>query len=161
MFRAGWDNYLPQSLFGLDKQLIWTYPYAEDMIIEPKGLYNYMLPILSECFVESTSNSEPIAGKRRENFKSFSANTTAPKKISLLNTLVVSKLLMNRLTKVLSDAKAIINDTTKDKDLELLFGLLPLAVLTGKSEVLKEIVEKDNGFSRLAKNITEQYYEKD
>ena len=68
---------------------------------------------------------------------------------------------MNRLTKVLSDAKAIINDTTKDKDFELLFGLLPLAVLTGKSEVLKEIVEKDNGFSRLAKNITEQYYEKD
>ena len=68
---------------------------------------------------------------------------------------------MNRLTKVLSDAKAIINDTTKDKDLELLFGLLPLAVLTGKSEVLKEIVEKDNGFSRLAKNTTEQYYEKD
>lgn len=161
MFRAGWDNYLPQSLFGLDKQLIWTYPYAEDMIIEPKGLYNYMLPILSECFVESTSNSVPIAGKRRENFKSFSANTTAPKKISLLNTMAVSKLLMNRLTKVLSDAKAIINDTTKDKDFELLFGLLPLAVLTGKSEVLKEIVEKDNGFSRLAKNITEQYYEKD
>ena len=39
--------------------------------------------------------------------------------------------------------------------------LLALAVLTGKSEVLKEIVEKDNGFSRLAKNITEQYYEKD
>lgn len=69
--------------------------------------------------------------------------------------------MMNRLTKVLSDAKAIINDTTKDKDFELLFGLLPLAVLTGKSEVLKEIVEKDNGFSRLAKNITEQYYEKD
>ena len=75
--------------------------------------------------------------------------------------MAVSKLLMNRLTKVLSDAKAIINDTTKDKDFELLFGLLPLAVLTGKSEVLKEIVEKDNGFSRLAKNITEQYYEKD
>lgn len=50
MFGKGWTDALPQKFTRLKKQIIWTHPYVEDMLIEPKGLYNYMLPVLSECF---------------------------------------------------------------------------------------------------------------
>ena len=51
MFGKGWTDALPQKFTRLKKQIIWTHPYVEDMLIEPKGLYNYMLPVLSECFI--------------------------------------------------------------------------------------------------------------
>lgn len=52
MFGKGWIDILPREFDGVsEKHIIWSHPYAEDLVVEPKGLYNYMLPILSECFV--------------------------------------------------------------------------------------------------------------
>lgn len=161
MFGKGWQDELPQSFAKLKKQVIWTHPYVEDMIIEPKGLLNYMLPVLSECFVESIPVGEPWPTKRSEKFKAYTSTKQQPLKIAAFKKLKLSKLLTNRLTIALSDAKAILNQPAKDKDMEILFGLLPLCVITGRIDILKEAIETESGISSAVKAEANRYIEEE
>lgn len=161
MFGKGWADELPQTFTRLNSQIIWTHPYVEDMAIEPKGLYNYMLPILSECFVGSIPALDPWPGKRAENFKVYTSKKKLPLRISAFKRLGLSKLLMAKLELILSDAKAIMDNAAKDKDMEVLFGLLPLCVLTGKLDILKDVVETESGISNAVKAEAARYIEEE
>lgn len=96
---------LPQKFTRLKKQIIWTHPYVEDMLIEPKGLYNYMLPVLSECFIGSLPALETWPSKRAEKFQPYVSEEKQSLRISAFKRLGLSKLLLGQLTRVLSDAK--------------------------------------------------------
>lgn len=161
MFGKGWQDELPQSFAKLKQQVIWTHPYVEDMVIEPKGLLNYMLPILSECFIESIPMGEFGPAKRADVFKAYASTKKQPLKIAAFKKLKLSKLFANRLTIVLSDAKAILNQPAKDKDMEILFGLLPLCVITGRIDVLKETIETESGISSAVKAEANRYIEEE
>ena len=158
MFGEGWNDELPQMIGKSDKQILWIHPYAEDMLIEPKGLYNYMFPVFSESFIETISDIEWLSGTRADDFLAFTAKRKEPLSITSFKQLGISKLLLNRIETVLSDAKAIMDNANHNKDLEILFGLLPLSVLTGKTEVLKETIEIESGISEYVKEIASRYY---
>ena len=159
MFGKGWNDGYPQMFTGLDKQVIWTHPYAEDLAIEPKGLYNYMLPLFSECFVGAMAGDEPWPGKRAAKFKQYVSKKQNPLRIAAFKRLGLSRLLLNRLTQVLSDAKAILNNPAGERDMEVLFGLLPLCVLIGRTDILKETIESENGLSAAVKAEARRYIE--
>lgn len=161
MFGKGWADTLPQKFTRLKKQIIWTHPYVEDMLVEPKGLYNYMLPILSECFIGAFPASKLWPGKRIAEFKPYISQGEHPLRISAFKHLGISKLLLNRLTHILSDAKAILDNSAKDKDMEILFGVLPLCVLNGKLDVLKNVIESESGISKSVKDEAARYIEEE
>ena len=151
MFGPGWNDYLPQTIAKLTKQVIWTHPYLEDLVIEPKGLYNFMLPVFSECFVGGFSPTALIPGKRSKDFKPFVSQKERPIRTSSLKNLGLSKLCINQLGRVLSDAKAMIDIPAKEKEMDVLFGLLPFSVLTGKIESLADFSTSEDGISALVK----------
>lgn len=151
MFGPGWNDYLPQTIAKLTKQVIWTHPYLEDLVIEPKGLYNFMLPVFSECFVGGFSPTALIPGKRSKDFKPFVSRKERPIRTSSLKNLGLSKLCINQLGRVLSDAKAMIDIPAKEKEMDVLFGLLPFSVLTGKIESLADFSTSEDGISALVK----------
>lgn len=161
MFGKGWEDELPQSFAKLKKQVVWTHPYVEDMVIEPKGLLNYMLPVLSECFIESIPLGELWPAKRAEKFEAYTSTKKQPLKITAFKKLKLSKLLTNRLTIVLSDAKALLNQPNKDKDMEILFGLLPLCVIAGRTDILKEAIDNESGVSSAVKAEVNRYIEEE
>lgn len=161
MFENGWADTLPQKFTRLKKQIIWTHPYVEDMLIEPKGLYNYMLPILSECFIGAFPASKLWPGKRIAEFKPYISQGEQPLRISAFKHLGISKLLLNRLTHILSDAKAILDNSAKDKDMEMLFGVLPLCALSGRLDVLKNVIESESGISKSVKDEAARYIEEE
>lgn len=49
----------------------------------------------------------------------------------------------------------------KDKDLELLFGVLPLCVLTRRLDVLKDVIEGESGISSSVKAEVARYIEEE
>lgn len=161
MFGKGWQDELPQSFAKLKKQVIWTHPYAEDIIIEPKGLLNYMVPVLSECFIESLPVGEPWPSKRVEKFNAYASTKKQPLKIAAFKKLKLSKLLINRLTILLSDAKNILDQPAKDKDMEILFGLLPICVITGRLDILKDAIDTESGISSAVKAEANRYIEEE
>lgn len=157
MFGMGWTDTLPQEFVKIKKQFIWTHPYVEDMIIEPRGLYNYMLPVLSEGFIGELAASKLWPGKRTAEFQPYTSKEVQPLRIFAFKHLGISKLLVNELTHILSDAKAILDNPAKDKDMELLFGMLPLCVLTGRLDILKDVIENESGISSAVKAETVRY----
>lgn len=161
MFGKGWQDELPQSFTRLKQQVVWTHPYVEDLAIEPKGLLNYMIPLMSECFVESIPMGEPLPSRRAEKFMAYSSTKKQPLKIGAFKKLKLSKLLTNQLTNVLSDAKSILDQPAKDKDIEILFGLLPICVITGQIDVLKEVIETESGISAPIKAEVTRYIEEE
>lgn len=163
MFGKGWSDILPQAFSSVEKHIIWTHPYVEDLAIEPKGLYNYMLPILSECFVGVGTSPEtvPALGKRANDFEGFSHKKKQPLRIAAFKRLGLSKLLTQQLEIVLTDAKAIMDNPARDKDMEVLFGMLPLCVLTGRADVLKDVIETESGVSNSVKDEVARYIEEE
>lgn len=162
MFGKGWSDDLPEKLSHLGRQIIWLHSTAEDLLIEPRGLYNFMLPILSESFIGMLPSKPIWPGKRSEsNFKEYHSQPIKSLSISAIKKLGLSKLLLNRLTVVLSDAKTILNNPSIDKDLELLLGLLPLCVLLGRQEILKDVLESEKGLSSAVKAEAKRYIEEE
>jgi len=158
MFGKGWSDNYPNELLNLSKKyMFWTHPYAEDLVMEPKGLYNYMYPVFSESFVENLSYIIPIPGKRTGDFDACKTVKAAPLRIAALRKLGLSKFFMNRMELLLTNAKHILDDETKDKDLEILFGLLPLCILTGKRDLLEEVLDKEQGLSSAVKKEVKRY----
>ena len=68
VFGKDWDDNLLQSLMRLNKFIIWTRPYTEDLLIEPMGLYNYALPLFTEHFVETKPTNQFIPGMHSKEF---------------------------------------------------------------------------------------------
>lgn len=161
MFGKGWADIIPQTFTKLKKHVVWTHPYVEDMAIEPKGLYNYMFPILSECFVGSIPALEPWPGKRSDNFQAYVSKKKLPLRIAAFKRLGLSKMLLSQLELILSDAKAILDNPSKEKDMELLFGLLPICVLTGKVDILKDVLESEGNLSNSVRAEAERYVEEE
>jgi hypothetical protein len=65
----------------------------------------------------------------------------------------------NQLTAVLSDAKAILNKPSKEKDLEVLCGLLPRCVIERRRDILKELLDTEKGLSSTVKAEVLRYIE--
>lgn len=159
MFNTGWSSDLPQTFSKLSKHIIWSNPHTEDMLIEPKSIYNYMLPVFSECFVGSSLICAPVPSKRADSFKMVSLPKVSPLHLDAFKKLGLSKLLLNQLEKLLSDTKFFADNPYKEKDIEVLFGLLPLCVLIGKKDILKEVIESETHISGSVKNEVLRYIE--
>jgi len=154
MFGAGWSDTYPQLFGKTGKQIIWTHPYVEDILIEPKGLLNYMVPILSETFLGEQHPGMLDYATRSENFKSFQPAKARISRVAKLRELKLSRLCVERLESLLGESKTIMADKAKEGDIEILFGVLPAAVLTGQVERLREIVELQNLSGAVKEEIT-------
>lgn len=167
MFHKGWSVTLLQDFARFEKQILWSHPYVEDLAIEPKELYSYVLPLLSECFVvDLPQNRHPFANpniyaKRAVNFKAYRSGKKKPLRLAAWKRLKLSKMVLNRMERILSDVKQIVNQESYSNDIEILLGILPMAVLTGKREVLKDILEEEKGISREVRAEVERYIEEE
>lgn len=157
MFGSGWSDTFPQLIASDEKHMIWTHPYVEDLLIEPKSLFNYMIPVFSECFTEWLPARDMFPGRHGKIFKPYTSNRTRSLHLKSFRQLGLSKLQLARLEKILSNAKEILNRPNSEKDLEMLFGLLPFSVLFGKKDILKETLENEKGISDAVRTEVARY----
>ncbi len=161
LFGKGWSETLPETFAKMKKHIFWSHPYVEDLVVEPKGLYNYMLPMFSECFVETLRTNVAWPSRRSDKFKAFVSKEKHPLCLKSLTRLGLSKFTLNKLEVVLSTAKELLDKKAKEKDLEVMFGLLPFSVLMGKTSVLKDVIETENGISEVVKEEAMRFLEEE
>lgn len=158
-FGKDWDDNLLQSLMRLNKFIVWTRPYIEDLLIEPKGLYNYALPLFTEHFVETKPASQFVPGMHSKKFFQYPLRKQHPNRSKMLQKLGMSKLAASQLHMVLSNASAMID--LRNRDSEFLFAILPFAVLTGQKDVLGEILDTEKNISNTVKTEIKHYLGED
>lgn len=158
-FGKDWDDNLFQSLMRLNKFIIWIRPYTEDLLIEPKGLYNYVLPLFTEHFVETKPTNPFVPGMHSKKFCQYQLQKAPPNRSIMLQKLGISKLAASQLRMVLSNASTMID--SRNRDLELLFAILPFAVLTGQKDFLVEILDTEKNISNTMKAEIKRYLGED
>lgn len=138
---AGWIEHITECLCSFDKHFILTYPFAEDLLIEPRGLFNYMLPVLTEFVIDinKVPSDNFIGSVNDENYVSFDkvekTGIIHPRALQQLNMGMIVK---QRIQHILFDAHTM-SDSFTDTD-DYLFSIFPYACATGQSEKLSNIL---------------------
>lgn len=127
-FAPEWVNHIPELVSCSDFFFIVTCPYSEDIQIEPKSLFSYMLPVLTELLVEKAPEGEHLGSRTTGKFVKFTLGKAANKSSKIYSTLRISPLVKNRIQTLLANLHTMLKNQTTDED--FLFALVPYAFAT-------------------------------
>ena len=143
---SGWINRLPEILYNKDIFYVFTHPYAEDIQVEPKSLYGFMLPLFTEFLVDKKATGKYYGGYFSDNFKSFSPEKGAHKELSVLSKFALSSLVRGKINSIAATMHNIYPLATADDD--FLFGIFPIAYASmAVNELAEEIADSQNGIT--------------
>lgn len=149
-FSASFQNRLPtiRNRFG-STMMIWLHSFAEDLCIEPRGILNYVLPVLTELFIaKPPASGVPVSVSGIPEQLDLNANAKYRAKLQHLEAYQISELTEYQLSHNLQLAKALAE--SNNYDMEFMFGHFPVAVITSKLSVLEDRME-DNSVSARVK----------
>lgn len=138
LLASGWINRLPEILSQKDIFFVVTHPYAEDIQVEPKSLYGFMLPLFTEFFVDKKATGKYYGGYFADDFKTYSAPKGARKDLKILSKFALSSLVKNRINSLVATMHIIYSVTTADE--EFLFAVLPIAYASLEMNKLTEAI---------------------
>lgn len=133
---SGWINRLPEILSKKDIFYVATHPYAEDIQVEPKSLYGFMLPLFTEFLVNKNATGKYYGGYFADDFKTYSAPKGTRKELTVLSKFALSSLVRNQINSLVTTMHDIYPTATADDD--FLFCIFPIAYA---SMAINELVE--------------------
>ena len=151
---SGWISHISELTSRKEKFLVMVHPFAEDLLIEPRGLYNYMLPVLTELFVERSSSKTFKGGYFGDSFSDF-AHAEPQKRLPLVEKIAMPPLVQGRLRQILADTKELLRNGSADDD--FLFGVVPYAYVTGKTDVLREELQSGHAVSKDIRSLLQAF----
>ena len=158
LFASTWINRFPEMLSQKDIFYIATHPYTEDIQVEPKSLYGFMLPLFTEFLVDKKPSSVFVGSELSPDFDRLPMPKVRPIHKNFLTSLGYSTLAKKNLWSVFANIESILKGETSDTvGYRYLFGLLPFAIIAGKANLLMEQLEKDE--SKPSKNICTMIHE--
>ena len=146
LISSGFMNRLPEILSKKDIFYIATHPYAEDVQVEPKSLYNFMLPLFTEFFVDRKATGNYYGGYFADDFKDCLEPKITRRATKLLSGLSLNNFVRNRIDRVAAIMRMIDSEISVDE--EFLFAVLPIAYATLEMDELKELIaDSQNGIA--------------
>ncbi|WP_300623992.1 hypothetical protein [uncultured Megasphaera sp.] len=135
---SGWINRLPEILSKKDIFYVATHPYAEDIQVEPKSLYGFMLPLFTEFLVNKNATGKYYGGYFADDFKTYSTPKGTRKELTVLSKFALSPLVRNRINSLVTTMHDIHPTATADDD--FLLCIFPIAYASMAINKLVEII---------------------
>lgn len=136
VFRTPLLSSVIDLLQNAEKQYFVVHPFVEDLLIEPRSLYDYIHPVFTGMFIDKFPGKGEIVGGMNmpsyEEHGSVRASSDA-----LLRQMHLAKYADRRLRQVLADARDMLG--SEDKDMDFLLAYLPYAYVTGQMELLTDM----------------------
>lgn len=139
VFDAKWNYYINNYSQRSSKFLIAVNPFAEDLQIEPRGIVNYWIPVMTELFVDARPSCEFVGGKRSEGFCAYTKENAKPYHNKLFQKLHLSSLSTKTLQQLLADLHSLNHNIQEEYD--YLFSALPCAYVTNAMDTLRDHIE--------------------
>ena len=117
---------------------MFTHPYAEDIQVEPKSLYGFMLPMFTEFLVDKKATGKYYGGYFSDDFKSYSPEKGTHKELSVLSKFALSSLVRSKISSVAATMHGIYPLATADDD--FLFCVFPIAYASMAVNELTEVI---------------------
>lgn len=141
---GGWINRLLEILFSKDILFIATHPYPEDIQVEPKSLYTFMLPVFTEIFVDEKANGKYYGGYFDSDFKEYVYTEHPEKRQRYISKSSLGNLTKNQIYKLVNTMYDIYPDMNEDD--EFLFTVLPIFFASMKMDEIRDMVN-DSGYN--------------
>lgn len=154
--KYGFVDELPSLLATIDKPFFLLTPFAEDLTIEPAGLYNYALPLMTEIFVTARPTTEWIGGLADAEWLDFEIGEEREKFV-MINPLVKSELARNSYRNVLKLSSHIVDEYARDGLLSYICAYIPYAYVTGRTCADLEDSESNVSISQEVKDLMIRY----
>lgn len=138
LLASGWMNRLPEILSQKDIFYVATHPYAEDIQVEPKSLYGFMLPLFTEFFVDKKATGKYVGGYFADDFKPYSASKGTYKELRVLSKFTLSSLVKSRINSLIATMHGIYSAATTDED--FLYAVMPIAYASLEMNELTEAI---------------------
>lgn len=143
---------LPRVISNSNIMFIATHPIAEDVQIEPKSLYNYIIPIFTELFVDKPAKKEYVGGYYCEDFESYTPSDNVHNSNKFIKNLPASALTKSNLSNIWNIMKSIYPEANND-DL-FLFGAFQYLYATMNYHEYANNISNNLGISKeLKKHI--------
>ena len=174
LFSPGYsDNVMPLSKEHSELGIYLSYPFYSDIQLQPKSIFAYAMPLISEFFIVNdlvtrypSYQGSTMYFSTKELVSSATLNDACMADYSKLG---LSQLVLNRTKYILGATTELMhhslnNNIFEPKDTEytydslmanisLLFGLAPLSLCLGRSELLNEALENDLIFNEIRDNL--------
>ena len=174
LFSPGYsDNVMPLSKEHSELGIYLSYPFYSDIQLQPKSIFAYAMPLISEFFIVNdlvtrypSYQGSTMYFSTKELVSSATLNDACMADYSKLG---LSQLVLNRTKYILGATTELMhyslnNNVFEPTDTEytydslmanisLLFGLAPLSLCLGRSELLNEALENDLIFTEIRENL--------
>lgn len=157
-FNSEWVSQIPQLISNTDAYYIGVHPFIEDLQIEPKSYFNYMLPVFTDCLVDKKPAKTFMGSQKSENYIEFDLGYERKDYSKVLSELHLSSLTKTHMQLIIENMHVLLGDPNTDYD--VLFALLPYAYATMQMPLLHEMM-KDNGKKKIVISNTMLKYVRD
>ena len=137
--QANWESYVIRQISKRDKFYILTIPFSEDLVLEPRSLFNYCVPVITELFVSSSPSQNYTGGEMAAGFRHYKPEGIIKSYDKILDALKINSLARENIQALISDLNMLMNNKIPEAILQLL--LYPVSVATGNTHVLAEKME--------------------
>lgn len=160
LISSAYIGHLEEILSHKDLFFIATHPYKEDLQVEPKSLYGFMLPIFTE-FLVSESASGMYTGISMTNEASLFklGDLEDDYAVSKLNSFAPSPLVLNKVNTLFARMADLMEEDEDEcgyKDIEVVLALLPLAYAQMKINKLEDAIEDPMAPLKISPELTHE-----
>lgn len=174
LFSHGYsDNVMPLSKEHSELGIFLSYPFYHDIQLQPKSIFAYAMPLISEFFIVNdlltrypSYQGSTMYFSTKDLVSSATLNNACMADYSKLG---LSQLVLNRTKYILGTTTELMHYSLTNKifdmpeveysydslmaNISLLFGLAPLSLCLGRSELLNEALENDLIFTEIRDNL--------
>lgn len=157
IFNSKWINYLPELVTNTSKYVVVLHPFVEDLLIEPKGIYNYVQPLLTELFINENTGINTDFNAGIYNIHSLGLNNIQKGKvISFVRKFVKGSLVKSHLIQSLKTYHGLAEDED-DYYADLVYGCAPYALLHHKKEDFKDFYQNSDKAKGKIREILDEF----
>ena len=150
------------------KNIFWQYPFYEDLQVQPKSLFHFAYPFITELFVEVIPYATSLSfGTQRLEFDMYQAYSIYSDKFELpdFQELGLSKLQISTIKSIVNETHDLhvelekagicthMTNIQRATNIELLFGLIPFCICLGKQALLNKYLDDDNVLPEIKANL--------
>ncbi len=154
VFSGDWIDHIQDLMLNNKCFYIFTNPFAEDLLIEPHGLYNYMLPFFTEPFIDDVPTSDFYGGILNEKYAIPQSGSNSSIKVyeQFLKEIGCGNYLISRISKI---TRAMSSYPGHKPDWDY-YVLLAYSILVGAKDNLLEQLDHDGRVSGNCKRLINQ-----
>lgn len=152
-FNSTWMPHILDFSTNTEKYCFLVHPYVEDLIIEPKGLFSYIMPVFTELLIDEIPSNimEMERGIKGEAFDGFNFDiTNHVRNNTILKHIKLSSIVKKKFAGVLNNMKKMI-DKKDINDYSVMFAVLPYAYVTNQLPILLDKLQ--NGEIEVSREV--------